>query len=51
MAIGHPLSATGTRIFGTLWRSLSLTNKKFGLAAIWNGGGGSTSMIIESIKY
>jgi acetyl-CoA C-acetyltransferase len=48
-ALGHPLGASGTRIVTTLTNALQQKNKKYGLAAICNGGGGASAMIIERV--
>ena len=49
-AIGHPLSATGIRMPGTLARILKEENAKFGIANMGCGGGQGTSMIIENVE-
>ncbi|WP_317898432.1 acetyl-CoA C-acyltransferase [Aurantibacillus circumpalustris] len=49
VAIGHPIGASGARIIATLISALKQENKKLGTAAICNGGGGASAMIIESI--
>ena len=49
VAIGHPIGASGSRIVGTLSRILKQRNGRFGCAAICNGGGGSTAIIIENM--
>lgn len=49
VAMGHPLGASGARILCTLISVLKHENQKYGLAAICNGGGGATAMIIENI--
>jgi acetyl-CoA C-acetyltransferase len=49
VAIGHPIGASGTRIVGTLARILKQRDGRFGCAAICNGGGGSTAIIIERV--
>lgn len=46
-SIGHPLGASGARIVTTLNNVLQQKNAKYGLAAICNGGGGASSVIIE----
>jgi acetyl-CoA C-acetyltransferase len=51
VAMGHPLGASGARILCTLTSVLKQENQKYGLAAICNGGGGATSMIIENIEF
>ncbi len=47
VALGHPLGASGARIIVTLISVLRQNNGKFGAAAICNGGGGASSVVIE----
>lgn len=47
LAIGHPLGASGARIIGTLITALKAKGKRIGCAAICNGGGGATAIVIE----
>lgn len=49
VAIGHPLGASGARIITTLNSVLQQENGRYGLAAICNGGGGASSIIIEKV--
>lgn len=49
VAMGHPLGASGARIIVTLCNVLQINNAKRGLAAICNGGGGASAIIIEKI--
>ncbi len=49
VAIGHPLGCSGARIVTTLNSILHQNNAKYGLAAICNGGGGASAMIIENL--
>ena len=49
VSIGHPLGASGARIIVTLINVLKQNNAKFGGAAICNGGGGASAMVIENI--
>lgn len=49
VALGHPLGNSGSRILVTLINVLKQRNAKFGGAAICNGGGGASAMIIENI--
>jgi acetyl-CoA C-acetyltransferase len=49
VAMGHPLGASGARILCTLTSILTQEGGKFGVAAICNGGGGATAMVIEKI--
>ena len=46
VAIGHPIGVSGARIVQSLITTLKLKKGKYGLAAICNGGGGSTAVII-----
>ncbi len=48
-SLGHPLGASGTRIVTTLNNVLHQKQGTVGLAAICNGGGGASSMIIERV--
>ncbi|HRI01280.1 MAG TPA: acetyl-CoA C-acyltransferase [Saprospiraceae bacterium] len=50
VSLGHPLGSSGSRIVCTLSQILNQQNGKFGLAAICNGGGGATALVVESIK-
>ena len=49
VSIGHPLGASGARIITTLANVLQQKNGRYGLAAICNGGGGASAMIIEKM--
>ncbi|MBX2891926.1 MAG: acetyl-CoA C-acyltransferase [Saprospiraceae bacterium] len=49
VSLGHPLGASGARIVTTLNNVLQQKNGKLGLAAICNGGGGATAIVIEKI--
>ena len=49
VSLGHPLGASGARILVTLMNALDQKNGKIGCAAICNGGGGASSMIVEKI--
>lgn len=49
VSIGHPLGASGARIVTTLNNVLQQKGAKRGLAAICNGGGGASSVIIEKV--
>lgn len=51
VAIGHPLGASGARILITLNNVLIQNKARYGVAAICNGGGGATAMIIENVNY
>ena len=47
VALGHPLGCSGARIIVTLVHILRKHKAKYGAAAICNGGGGASSMIVE----
>jgi len=49
VSLGHPLGASGARIVATLISVLQQKNGKYGLAAICNGGGGASAIIVEKI--
>ncbi|MCG8182685.1 acetyl-CoA C-acyltransferase [Tenacibaculum piscium] len=47
VSLGHPLGVSGARIIIALTSILKQNNAKIGAAAICNGGGGASAMIIE----
>ena len=47
VSLGHPLGSSGSRIIVTLINVLEQNNAKIGAAAICNGGGGASAIIIE----
>lgn len=49
VAMGHPIGASGARIAVTLLSVLNQEGGKYGVAAICNGGGGATALIIEKL--
>ncbi len=49
VALGHPLGASGARIIVTLINVLKQNGGKVGGAAICNGGGGASAMVIELV--
>ncbi len=49
VSLGHPLGCSGARIIVTLTSVLQNEDGKYGLAAICNGGGGASAMVIERI--
>jgi acetyl-CoA C-acetyltransferase len=49
VAMGHPLGASGARILCTLISVLIQEDGKYGLAAICNGGGGASAIVIENL--
>ena len=50
VSLGHPLGASGCRILVSLINILHQNNATYGGAAICNGGGGASAMIIKAIK-
>jgi len=50
VAMGHPLGASGARIICTLTSVLQQEGGKYGVAAICNGGGGASAIVIENLK-
>jgi len=49
VSLGHPLGNSGSRIIVTLINILKQNGGKYGAAAICNGGGGASAMVIENI--
>lgn len=49
VSMGHPLGCSGVRILITLLNVLKQNDAKIGAAAICNGGGGASAMVIERI--
>ena len=49
VSLGHPLGCSGARIVVTLNNVLHTHNAQYGMAAICNGGGGASAMIIERV--
>lgn len=49
VSLGHPLGASGARIVTTLNNVLHQRDGQLGLAAICNGGGGATAIVIERV--
>lgn len=49
VSLGHPLGCSGARIIVTLLNVLKQNNGKIGAAAICNGGGGASAIVIERI--
>jgi acetyl-CoA C-acetyltransferase len=49
VSLGHPLGCSGARIIVTLIHVLQQNNVKIGAAAICNGGGGASAIIIERV--
>jgi acetyl-CoA C-acetyltransferase len=49
VALGHPLGSSGSRILVSLIHILNKNNGKYGAAAICNGGGGASSIVVEKL--
>jgi acetyl-CoA C-acetyltransferase len=49
VSLGHPLGCSGARIVVTLINVLHQNNGHYGAAAICNGGGGASALVIEKI--
>ena len=49
VSLGHPLGCSGVRILVTLLNVFKQNDAKIGAAAICNGGGGASAMVIERI--
>lgn len=49
VALGHPLGASGARIIVTLLNVLHTHKGRRGMAAICNGGGGASAIIVERV--
>lgn len=50
VAMGHPIGASGARIIVTLTSVLAQEKGKYGVAAICNGGGGASAIVIENLQ-
>lgn len=50
VSLGHPLGSSGSRIIVTLINVLKQNNGKYGAAAICNGGGGASAIVIENMQ-
>lgn len=47
VSLGHPLGCSGARIVVTLLNTLKVKNKTLGAAAICNGGGGASALVLK----
>jgi acetyl-CoA C-acetyltransferase len=47
LSLGHPLGCSGARIICTLITAMNLRGVRYGCAAICNGGGGASAILIE----
>lgn len=50
VSLGHPLGASGARILTTLCNVLDTKGAKTGMAAICNGGGGASALVVENLR-
>lgn len=50
LALGHPLGATGVRLVGTLARTLSSHQGRYGIAAACIGGGQGIAILLENLR-
>jgi acetyl-CoA C-acetyltransferase len=49
VSLGHPLGCSGARILVTLLHILHQQGAKIGAAAICNGGGGASAIVVEAV--
>ena len=49
VSLGHPLGSSGARIIVTLTSVLKQNNAKYGVAALCNGGGGASAVVVEML--
>ncbi len=49
VSLGHPLGASGARIVVTLINVLNSKKGKTGIAAICNGGGGASALLVKAV--
>ncbi|KAJ1480997.1 acetyl-CoA acetyltransferase, partial [Baffinella frigidus] len=49
VVLGHPIGCSGARIVSTLLHSLHRTGGHVGVAAICNGGGGASAIVVEAM--
>jgi acetyl-CoA C-acetyltransferase len=49
ISLGHPIGCSGARIICTLLNALEQENKKLGCAALCNGGGGASAVVVERL--
>lgn len=50
VALGHPIGASGARIITTLVNVLRQEGGRYGIAAICNGGGGASAVLVENLN-
>jgi len=49
VGMGHPIGSSGARIIVTLLHALQQHSKRYGVAAICNGGGGASAIVVERL--
>jgi len=49
VALGHPIGASGARIFTTLLHAMKQRQKRYGLATLCIGGGEAVAVIVENV--
>ncbi|KAL2613107.1 hypothetical protein R1flu_024799 [Riccia fluitans] len=47
VSLGHPIGASGARIIMSLMTGLAFKSLKYGVAAVCNGGGGASAIVLE----
>ncbi len=50
VALGHPIGSSGARIIVSLVNILKQKKARYGCAAICNGGGGASAVVIENLQ-
>ena len=50
IALGHPVGASGNRIFVTLVHELKKADQTYGLASLCIGGGMGTAVIVKNVN-
>ncbi|KAG4302217.1 hypothetical protein PCK1_001489 [Pneumocystis canis] len=50
VAMGHPLGCSGARILTTLLSVLEHHKAKIGVAAVCNGGGGASAIVVQQLN-
>ncbi|MEL7020820.1 MAG: acetyl-CoA C-acyltransferase [Bacteroidota bacterium] len=49
VSLGHPLGTSGARIVATLNNAMQKNDYHYGMAAICNGGGGASAIVLEKV--
>ena len=49
VSLGHPIGCSGARIVVTLVHALRARKTRYGIAAICNGGGGASAILVEAL--